>query len=148
MLTQAEIDFLLNALKELVQRGNFGFPTPGSSKQLDLVTHDGKEKFIVDINRRGRIKITKCTYQKRYRKDEILLRLDIDGPPHTNPDGQTVPPNHLHICREGFGDSWAYPLPNGVFSDTTDLINTLIEFLEYCRVTNISDISIQGGFFS
>lgn len=148
MLTQGEIDYLLNLLKELVQRGTFEFPLPGSSKQLNLISHDGKEKFIVDINRKGRIKITKCTYQKRYRKEEILLRLDINGPPHTNPDGQVISANHLHIYREGFGDSWAIPLPAENFTDTTDLITTLIEFLEYCKVTNICDISIQGGIFS
>ncbi|MHB1167138.1 MAG: DUF6978 family protein [Carboxydocellales bacterium] len=145
MLTQAEIDLLLNMLKLLVDKGNVNFPTVASYKCLDIVSQDGKEKFIIDINRKGRIKISKCTYQERYRKDDILLRLDIDGPPHTNPDGQEVPPNHLHIYKEGYGDSWAYPVPPDMFSNPGDLVTTLIEFLQYCRVTNITDISIQGG---
>lgn len=84
---------------------------------------------------------------ERYRRDEILLRLDINGPPHTNPDGEEISSNHLHIYREGFEDSWAIPIPSNIFKNTTDLVQILIEFLEYCKVVNIGQLSIQGGIF-
>lgn len=142
MLTQREIDNLLNMLKNLETKGLFVFPNQGTSKKIDISSLDGKNKFIIDINRKGKIKASKCTYQKRYRKDIILLRLDIDGPPHTNPDGNVLGPNHLHICREGFDDSWAYPLPSEITNET-DLIEVLIGFLQYCKVQNINEISIQ-----
>jgi hypothetical protein len=72
---------------------------------------------------------------------EILLRLDVDGPPHTNPDGTEVPTPHLHVYREGYGDKWALPLP-AAFTDTGNLVNTLREFLRYCNVDPLPEISL------
>lgn len=147
MLTQAEVDSLLNMLKKLKNEGSFEFPCFGVCKQLELDGIGNKEKFIIDINRKGRIKISKCTFTERYRKDEILLRLDIDGPPHTNPDGVEIFSNHLHIYKEGFEDRYAIPIPNTIFTDSTDLVKTLIEFLQYCKVINVDRLFIQGGMF-
>ncbi|SDZ16315.1 hypothetical protein SAMN05192546_11091 [Tindallia californiensis] len=96
MLTQTEVNALLDMLKIANER-RIKFTEMGNYKQLDVVSKDGKEKFIVDINRKTSIKVTKCTFQGRYRRDIILLRLDIDGPLHTNPNGEEIKPNHLHI---------------------------------------------------
>lgn len=145
MLTQSEIDLLLDMLKKLVDKKPIKFPKFGESRQLDLVSQTGKEKFIVDINRKGKIKISKCTFQNRYMRDIVLLRLDLDGPEHTNPDGVEIPPNHLHIYREGYETRWAYPIPKEVFSNPDDLVTTLIEFLQYCKV--VGYIPVQGGVF-
>jgi hypothetical protein len=95
----------------------------------------------------GRIRLTKCTYQERYQTIIILIRLDLDGPPHTNPEvvnvplphltpynGQTIDCPHLHLYVEGFMDKWAIPAPNDEFLDTTNLYTTLQDFLRYCNV--------------
>jgi hypothetical protein len=37
------------------------------------------------------------------------MRLDLDGPPHRNPDDEEIPWPHLHVYREGYGDKWASP---------------------------------------
>ena len=150
MLTQAEADMLLNIAKKLITKGAIEFPSSGEYGKLELASLDGREEFIVDINRRGQIKLTKCTCQERYRKDIILLRLDIDGPNHTNPDGTELPCPHLHIYREGFDDKWAVPLPSGRFTDVSNLVTTLFDFLRYCNVTNMDEIAsvTQGGMFS
>jgi hypothetical protein len=37
------------------------------------------------------------------------MRLDLDGPPHRNPDDQEIPCPHLHIYRAGYGDSGPSP---------------------------------------
>lgn len=142
MITQGEVDRLLKMVKKIINGGIINFPTPGDYSQIEIVSVNGKEKFLIDINRKGKIKISKCTYQERYRKDIILLRIDIDGPPHTNPDGRIISSNHIHIYKEGFGESWAYPLPSDIFTDTSDLIGILIEFLQYCKVENIHDIKV------
>ena len=60
---------------------------------------------------RAQIKLTKATYQNRARQAIILMRLDLDGPPHRNPDETEIPRPHLHIYREGFGDKWAIAEP-------------------------------------
>jgi hypothetical protein len=52
---------------------------------------------MLDVTR-AEIKLTKATYQNRARAAIILLRLDLDGPPHRNPDGREnsmSAPSHL-----------------------------------------------------
>lgn len=140
MLTQADANRLLSLLKRLVKQETLVFPSQGESGQWELKSVDGTEAFIVDAQRKSMIKVSKCTLQERYRVVEILLRLDIDGPPHDNPDGVEVPCPHIHIYREGFEDKWAFPLPVESFSDTTDLPLSLREFLVYCNVQAIPPI--------
>lgn len=139
MLTQAKADELLATPKVMVDRSTIQFPAAGAALQLALRSEDRHEEFSIDVNRRGKIKLSKCTYQERYAVVEILLRLDIDGPPHTNPDGTTMPCPHLHTYREGYGDKWAAPLPAD-FKNPTDLVETLRDFLKYCNVKEISSI--------
>ena len=74
---------------------------------------------------------------------DILFRLDIDGPPHENPDGTDVPCPHLHVYREGYADKWAFPIIPAQFSDTTDLHRSFIEFLHLCKVHDLPEI--QGS---
>jgi hypothetical protein len=144
MITQAEADHLMGIDKLIESPEKVKFPQPGEQIGIDVLSSDRKEKFILDVNR-GRIVLSKCTYQNRYRKDIILLRLDIDGPDHTNPgpDGETITCPHLHIYREGFGDKCAFALPNE-FTANMDLVTKLFEFLEYCKIGNADELSIQG----
>lgn len=76
-----------------------------------------------------------------------LLRIDLDGPAHDNPDGTVVECPHIHIYKEGYNLSWAYPLQKVISTDTTDLITVLIDFLKYTNVNNKHNYSIQqeGG---
>jgi hypothetical protein len=113
--------------------------------QLEVKSEDGREAFLIDVNRRGKIKLSKCTYQERYQVIEILLRLDIDGPPHENPDGLIVPCPHLHVYKEGYADKWAYSISPKDFTNTMDLVNTLKDFLQYCRVRDIP--TIQSSWY-
>lgn len=139
MLTQQKADELLKLEKHCVSASPIDFPMPGNMIELDVKSADNRESFKIDVNRKGRIRLTKCTYQERYAFVEVLLRLDIDGPPHENPNGDVVLCPHLHIYKEGFGDRWAYPITNA-FTNTSDLVRTLREFLVYCKVHNIPDI--------
>jgi hypothetical protein len=140
MLTQEKADQLMAMSKKLVDASTIEFPLPGQGKQLNAQSEDGHEVFVFDVNRRGKLKLSKCTYQERYAVVEILVRLDIDGPPHVNPDGTDVPCPHIHLYKEGFADKWAYCLPPGAFSDTSKLELTLADFLRYCNVHTIPDI--------
>ncbi len=134
MLTQEKADALMAMRKKLVESATIEFPFAGEAKQFEAMSEDGQEAFVFDVNRKGKIKVSKCTYQERYAVVEILVRLDIDGPPHENPDGTLVPCPHLHIYREGFGTKWAQSLPVGVFSNTGELATTFLDFLGYCNV--------------
>ncbi|WP_410513134.1 hypothetical protein PaeBR_01270 [Paenibacillus sp. BR2-3] len=140
MLIQNEVDYLLNLVKVLSENRNITLPNPGQSLELGVNSANSNEKFIVDINRKGTINIQKVTYQTRYQRSVVLLRLDIEGSPHKNPDEEIIPCPHLHIFREGFGTSWAYPLDKKIITETTDLVQVLIAFLKYNNVTNIPPI--------
>lgn len=140
MLTQAEADQLMGLVKRFLDQSALLFPLHGEAAKWEVRSEDGRESFLIDANRKGRIKVSKCTYMERYRVTEILLRLDIDGPDHDNPDGTTVPCPHLHVYRENYEDKWAYPLPAGRFTSPSDLVTTFREFLEYCNVRDIPDI--------
>lgn len=139
MLAQNEADGLIAMQKLLVERTPIAFPMATDELQIEAKSVNGRESFNFDVNRKGRLKLTKCTYQNRYAVVEILLRLDIDGPPHENPDGHVVPCPHLHVYREGYGDKWAIPAPPA-FSDTADLVDTLRHFLQYANVVDIPPI--------
>jgi len=146
MLPQAKVNELLNLVKVLVATGTIDLPDPGLMTQLEVKSEDGRESFMIDVNRRGKIKVTKCTYQERYQVVEILLRLDVDGPPHENPDGEVIPCPHLHIYKEGFADKWAYAINTTDFNNTSDLAMTLVDFLRYCKVRDIPHV--RSGLFS
>lgn len=139
MLPQAKADELMGIEKYCADATPIQFPRAGTAVQIEVKSSDDRESFLIDVNRKGRIRISKCTYQERYAIVEILLRLDVSGPPHENPDGNVIPCPHLHIYREGFGTKWAQLLPSN-FTNTNDLAKTLREFLAYCNVKDIPPI--------
>ncbi len=147
MLTQAEADALINMSKKKATDDHYEFPFSGEILSIPIVSIDEKESFLIDINRKGKIRLTKCSYQERFRGIIILVRLDIDGSPHTNPEvpqvplshlnqynGQTIQCPHLHLYVEGFMDKWAIPAPADRFSHTNDLYETLMDFFSFCNI--------------
>jgi hypothetical protein len=146
MLTQTEADRLIALPKKTGSSDRYAFPKPGSGIAIPLTSLDDRVSFLLDVTR-GRIRLSKCTFQNRYKQVIILVRLDVDGPPHTNPsvvtvpvaylqpfNGAEVPCPHLHLFVEGFGDRWAIPAPSKPFSDPSDLFATLAQFMQYCNV--------------
>lgn len=158
MLTQSEADVLIAMQKRRATDESYDFPSSGEFLTIPVISIDEREPFLIDVNRKGRIRLTKCTYQERYRGIIILLRLDIDGPPHTNPEvssvpnsylapynGQIIQSPHLHLYIEGFMDKWAIPTPSGKFPNTSDLYTTLEDFFRYCNIVELP--IIQRGLF-
>lgn len=143
-LTQAEADALIAMEKHRVDNKHWPYPSTGESLAIPLVSTDKKESFFLDINR-GRINVSRITFQNRARQVVVLLRLDIDGPAHPNPDGQEIPCPHLHIYREDFGDKWAVPVPSGDFKNPGDRSQTLEDFMRYCNI--VDPPNIQRGLF-
>ena len=142
-LPQAEADALLAMEKPRIDDQYWNFADPGWSINIPLISVNGREKFLLDI-RRSAINLLKGTYQNRSRQIVILVRLDFGGQPHQNPDGEEIPSPHLHIYREGYGDKWAFPVPEG-FKNINDRWQTLIDFMQYCNITK-QPIIIRGLF--
>lgn len=144
-ITQAEADALIAMEKHCVDNKDCLFPEPGGRLAIALTSPDKRENFMLDITR-AQIKLTKATYQNRARQAIILMRLDIDGPPHRNPDDQEIPCPHLHIYREGYGDKWASPAPVDRYPNVQDLFSTFEAFMQHCNITEPP--RIDKGLFS
>ncbi|MEO7143398.1 MAG: hypothetical protein ABI165_07825 [Bryobacteraceae bacterium] len=144
-LSQVEADALIQMEKRCIDDSPCDFPPPGDRVTISLTSLDKRENFMLDVTRGG-IKLTKATYRNRARHVIILMRLDLDGPPRRNPDGEEIQCPHLHVYREGYGDKWAVPAPLDKYSNTTDLFSTLDAFMQHCNITRPP--RIQPGLFS
>jgi hypothetical protein len=133
-LTQAEADVLIAMEKHRATEEHSDFPMGGQSLALPLQSPDKREQFLLDVSR-GRIDLLKVKMQTRGRQVVVLVRLDLGGAPHRNPDGEEVPVPHLHVYREGYGDKWAVPVPANSFTTGSDVWQTLEEFLRFCNIT-------------
>jgi hypothetical protein len=138
-LTQAEADALIEMEKCRADEKDYLFPRPGERISIPLTSPDKRENFMLDVTR-AQIKLTKATYQNRARQAIILMRLDLDGPPHRNPDGTEIPCPHFHIYREGYSDKWAIPAPLGRYTDTLNLSSTFEAFMQHCNITDPPNI--------
>jgi len=128
------------ALEKRFESGETLDLSPGSARELQLVSSERGERFLFDLRRGSFIQLSiplKTVYQTRARKVVVLARLEINGPEHTNPDHRKVGGNHIHIYREGCGDAWAFPLEEKGFSTPPSAVETLREFCDFCSITNL-----------
>ena len=135
MLTQSEADGLIAMAKSFVAPGSVSIP-PGADDTHDLIGEDADERFLLDVWR-GTIRLSKLRLQTRGRKVIVLVRIDIDGSPHSNPDGVKLPGTHLHLYREGYEDKWAFPVDPNLFGNLTDIHQAFEDFCAYCNIGNV-----------
>lgn len=147
MISQQEAERLMSVVKIAGDNETYQFPAPGYRIEVPILSFNGEEEFLLDLHR-ARVMLTKCTYQERYRKSIILVRLDLGGRPHTNPtsdspplqylvpyNGQRIECPHLHLYVEGYHDKWAIPANKTDFNNTKDLEETLQDFMRYCNIS-------------
>lgn len=144
-LTQEEADELLAMEKRRVDDAQWDMPDLGGKVSIPLVSLDQREEFLLDLYR-GRINLRKGSYQNRARQVVTLARLDFGGPPHRNPDGEELGPNHLHVFREGCGDKWARPVPDALFPHLDDPWQTLQDFMQFCNIVDSPNVRV--GLFT
>jgi len=133
-LTQSEANALIAIEKHRTSEARSDFPMGGEALSLPLESADRREQFLLDVSR-GRIDLRKVKMQTRGRQVVVLVRLDLGGAPHRNPDDEEVPVPHLHVYREGYGDKWAIPVPAEHFRNSSDVWTTFEDFLRYCNIT-------------
>lgn len=142
-MTNAEFSILMNLPK--VFDVYTILPGVGLRGRYNLHSLLSEDKFILDVSRSGRIEI-KYTIQDRYTKTGYpLVRIDINGPTHTNPDGVKKSRNHIHIFKEEneMGNlPWAYEL-----NEVRGLIVPDVEFMTvfdaFCAFCNIDTANVQ-----
>ena len=135
VLTQAEADALIAMDKFRTDDTPWNYPRAGEQLSVPLTSSDRRETFALDITR-SRIKLTKSTHQNRARHAIVLLRLDLDGPPHRNPDGTEIPCPHLHVYREGYGDKWAAPAPAHLQLSGDNAFAICVAFMLHCNIVD------------
>jgi hypothetical protein len=138
LLTQQEADDLLSCEKHHRGKETFIFPLCGGDLRIPLYSSDNREEFILDISR-GRISL-KNKLQTRVRTTIILIRVDIGGAPHRNPDGTEILCPHIHFYKAGYDDKWAEPLSNHFKNINSAPMEILDEFLDYCKIITKPDI--------
>ena len=148
-MTDIEFQSLIQLKKIFAKKGVI-LPFTGNCNTYDLKSTTTSDKFYLDIDRRGSIEL-KVKLQSRYVRNRLpLVRIDINSPPHINPDGRKLSRNHIHIFRECDNDTgnlpWAYEL-NDVFKTNFDLksLNFMSAFNLICKYCNIEAGDIQGA---
>lgn len=131
MLSTGQALKFLQAPKRFENASHYAFPVERKVSRR-LIAADVREVFVLDVRRRA-IEFGKYTFQNRVRTTIALARLDIGGARHRNPDGEYVDCPHLHIYREGYGDKWAYALPQA-FAGCTSPEDYFFAFLDWCNV--------------
>jgi len=150
-LTNEEAEKIIITLKLLVEDHIF-FPKLGEKQDLSIIHQYNEEsqKFIyqMQINRKtSKRNPLKCTFIIISKIHGVnLLRLDVGGPPHRNPDGEIINDNHLHIYREEYdGDTIPYAVKFDLASE--DLIENCLRFLQKFSVVEMPRIEEQEALF-
>jgi len=133
VLAQAEADALIAMLKYRVDEASWNYPDLGGKVSVPLIGENRRENFLLDVSR-GRIDLSRGTFQNRARQIIVLVRLDFGGTPHRNPDGLEMACPHLHVYREGYADKWAIPIPESAFPRIEDHWESLHDFMNYCNI--------------
>ena len=148
-MTNSEFHNLIK-LKKIFTKSPIILPNNGENDTYDLESIKTKDKFYLDIDRRGRIELSRFKLQTRYATTKLpLIRIDIDSPPHMNPDGTKTTRNHIHIYRETEHDTgnlpWAYSLESfESIQFNKNNINFMEVFSSFCEYCNIDTNNIQG----
>ncbi|WP_115751743.1 DUF6978 family protein [Listeria kieliensis] len=155
MLTNEEIRNLISSLKRMNDSFLKKLWLPDNGNKSSLKLRSNLTTFTVDLNRAGR-KAPKCTFQLRedLHRDIKLIRLDLCGPAHENPNGdfeyanQVIPCPHIHIADENYGDSIAYPLNENyakmylTSEELEDIAIVFRRFLERINVAQLDEFEI------
>lgn len=137
-------------MQKIFVKSSIILPNNGENSIYDLKSKETQDKFYLDVDRRGRIELSRFKLQTRYAVTKLpLVRIDIDSPPHLNPDGTKTSRNHIHIYREVDNDTgnlpWAYSLEE--FDQIKFNRNNIVFmdiFSSFCEYCNISMENIQG----
>ena len=144
-LTQAEANRLIKMLKKTVE-DHIVFPNKKGGTSFAVTGDHENDKFIINIDRKGK-NAEKCTYQGRVsQSNQILMRLDIDpNGRHTNPDGELICGNHLHVYHELYDMKFAVTFD----IDDKDLFQTCYTFFEKFHIiqppTMFCDVIMDGA---
>lgn len=147
-MTNEEFQFLIG-MKKIFLKSNIQLPENNENSSYELKSETTKDRFYLDIDRRGKIEFSKFKLQNRYlQTKQPLVRIDIDSPPHTNPDGTKTSRNHIHIYQETEFDTgnlpWAYDLSDFLEISLNGDYSFTHVFHKFCKYCSINSENING----
>lgn len=110
------------------------YPGPGVEIKIPLISVDRRELFLLDIRRHAIQLVHGGKYQVRARNVSPIARICF-ARPHRNPDGEEIPPTHLHVFREGHELQWAYALNPAEFPNADNRWRLLVDFMRYASIS-------------
>lgn len=146
-MTNDEFKYLLGLKKHFIDT-RIDLPKPGEkvAKPFQVLSDTTKDIFFIDTDRKSTITLTKKKLQERHaNSNTMMIRLEIDCPPHMYSDGTRSSRNHIHIFDENNGNI-AYDL-NGTYGKLfTNIDDFVTVFYDFCNMCNIDtkNVNIQG----
>lgn len=138
-LNKQEVDLIIKELKQMLTTLDMNIlntPFGRIKKDLQIVSNINNINFKLSIYR-GNIEPERFSLNLRFNDtNECLVRLDIRGGKHLNPDGSIAPESHLHIYNKDYNPrcSYAYPINLDDFPNTKNLYYTTESFLAYTNI--------------
>lgn len=96
-MTNNDFLYLLN-LKKHFADNKIDLPCPGekATKPFKVMSNTTRDIFFLDTDRKSTITLTKQKIQERHaNSNTIMIRLEIDCPPHMYSDGTLSSRNHI-----------------------------------------------------
>jgi hypothetical protein len=137
VLLQQEADRLVAAPKFLILRPHRGTSSIANGIDFKLGIDLVYQVFTTDLSRSFYLDLTRPKRNPKLQlraSMEVLVRLNVRGSSHRNPDGTRLGGTHIHLYRQGEDDDWAYTLNPADFSNPADPLTALSEFCVYCNI--------------
>jgi len=141
-LTNQQVDIIIEELKNMLSHFDINtLNTPfGKIKSRNMLVSDiNNINFKLSIHR-GNREPERFSLDLRFNDThDCLVRLDVKGGAHTNPDGTVAPNSHLHIYNNIYNpkDSFAHPIDLKYFPNISNLYYAADSFLDYTNVKRI-----------
>ena len=145
-LDKEQFEYLMSLSKQFKNTTNISLPAMQSNKVYDLISSTSLNEFYLDYDRRGSLELKhKVQLRDKTYTANPLIRLEINTPPHINPDGKILSRNHIHIYHEIYGDSMAYELSDILPKlNRSSPLSIFTDFCVYCNI--IIDTNLQEVF--
>ena len=99
-MTDLEFSSLISINKVFMYPNSVKLPLSKDLKIFKVKSETTKDTFLLDCDRRGTYEL-RYKNQLRHSRDFPMIRLEINCPPHQNPDGRILSRNHIHVYKEG-----------------------------------------------
>ncbi|PTE87573.1 hypothetical protein BUY89_14580, partial [Staphylococcus equorum] len=109
------------------------------NEKQDIVSFELGLEYFITI-KRGNIEVDRFSISIIFKETHhTLVRIDIKGGSHTNPDGEIAPESHIHIYNNKYDikDKFAYPINIKNLPYIYNLYNAYLYFLDYNNVKEI-----------